>query len=140
MDALDLPFDVLIDRLCLTEREVISALDVSRQTVRRWRSNDSAPRYARKLLVIVARGYLPPSGDWYGFKIDGDTLYMPNGDKVTTGELLGRQYRLEVMRLLRADVARLNAENERLKARLCSANDSIFTEAGHLKQWRLIDD
>lgn len=73
-----LDFNDLIRHYGLFDNEVLGLLEVDKRTLTRWIKNNSAPVWARKLVVIHGRGYLPPEQDWFDFSIGRDgKLYTP---------------------------------------------------------------
>ena len=65
-------FRDLVDYYHIFEDEVLELLEVDTRTYKRWLKDNSAPSWARKLIAIHGRGYLPPSADWHEFKINRD--------------------------------------------------------------------
>jgi len=62
-------------------------LDVSPRTLRRWRTQDSAPLWARRLLILKQSdlGGLWPA--WAGFRFAGNELWTPEDNHFTPGEI-----------------------------------------------------
>lgn len=131
-----LTFNQLCDHYQLLDSDLIDLLEVDKRTLKNWRLKDSAPVMARKLITLYQRGLL--SADWDGFYIDGDCLITPLNHRLTAGEVTGFLYKLNMIDSLKYHNSRLENQNNRIKARFCSSNRSIFNKDGKLKQYRLI--
>lgn len=51
------------------DKEAAEFSGVTAQTVKRWRKDRSRPMSVVRLLLIIHRGYFPPTKAWRGFKI-----------------------------------------------------------------------
>lgn len=64
-----LEFGQLIEYYTLFDHEVLELLEVYKRTFNKWKLNNSAPNWERKLVVIHGRGYLPADAEWHEFSL-----------------------------------------------------------------------
>jgi len=60
---------------------------VTARTVQNWQKKRNWPTAVVRLLLVMHRGYLPPSKAWRGFRIRGDKLYTPAGRELSAYDL-----------------------------------------------------
>jgi len=129
-----LSFAQLVEHFSLFDSDVLALLGVDKRTLKKWLRDNTAPDWARKLVTIHGRGYLPPSKDWAGFRFRDDKLFTPDGRSITSGEILGWFYRNQLIETYKRNNQKLRRHNDRIKLIMSSSNDSIFREDGTLKE------
>lgn len=134
-----LSFQQLVDYYSLFEHEVISLLEVDKRTLSKWITHDSAPNWARKLVAIHGRGYLPSDPEWHEFSIKKGVLLTPfKRFELRPCDIMAMWYVQKRLNILDVEIKRLRQKNERLKQLYSASNESIFDADGKLKQLTLI--
>lgn len=127
-EAADLIAEIGIERTA-------NLLKVHTLTVRRWHSGEVCPGepVLIALRTLAGRwGYENKS--WEGWVIRGDWIWSPAGDKFHPGDLLGRQYQIQLIKHLQRKVQLLEKKLQSIDTG--AANDPIggdITEARAVK-------
>jgi len=109
-------FNELTDYYGILDSQILSLLEIDKRTLKAWRRKNDAPVMAKKLITLYKRGFL--TGDWEGFRVDGDTLSTPIGQFITSGEIMGTWYNYQIIERLKVDNRLLVEQVERLKQQL----------------------
>lgn len=107
----DPQFDLWVDMI--GAEKVRRELRIHRSTLARWQSGAQVPPVAVvALLRVWAVGLLPGvSDEWYGFRIEGDRLYLPDGGGwYRVREILSWQYQRQANEALQRHCRRLERQ------------------------------
>ena len=115
------------------QAQLLELFMIDRQTLKRWKSKDSAPYHARRLHWIAANGYLPDSKAWTRLYIDSaGKLHTSLGVAYSPGEIESLHWKNQLVRELNRKIRvlefKLNEEREknRFYGRLITpANDAF---------------
>ncbi len=135
---IQLSFKQLIQHYTLWESEILEFIECDKRTFNGWLKNNTAPIWARKIVAIIGRGYLPPTVTWEGFSIRDDVLYTPfKRFELSTGRILSFWYTLQQIDILKSENKKLNRHIEQFK-HITIASNSLFDDDGQIKQLKLL--
>lgn len=83
---------------------------VHRTTVTRWVNGTVTPPASALLVLQLECSGQRPGPEWQGWRMHGEFLYSPAGDKFTPGDVLAAPWQVAANESLRAQVARLEAQ------------------------------
>jgi len=112
--GMDDTFKEILFRSRLSAKEATDFLEVSPRTFRRWIEKDSAPKMARKLLLLKHGnlGTLWPA--WDGYRFCGDDLWTPNDEIYSNREIQAIFWYRQQIRGLTADLREAKQKAELL--------------------------